>query len=85
MNNVQALETRFGILIAALDDAQDKALSGQIMDLKALHFESERLCAEVLRQEPETARSLQPLIGDVIGRLDALERTLIEFKERIQS
>lgn len=79
-----SLESRFRTLMATLDEAHDKVLSGKIMNLKSLHFEAEHLCAEVLRKEPQTARDFQPLIGEVIGKLDALERVLIEFKERMQ-
>ncbi|MCD8497258.1 MAG: hypothetical protein LRZ85_03740 [Alphaproteobacteria bacterium] len=76
MNDASHLESRFQALLHVIDEAQAQAAAGRVMDLSALKTDAERLCAEILKAPPEVARNFQPLIGDMISRLDSLEQTL---------
>lgn len=84
MNSLPALETRLNAMLDTIDDARMNAAQGRVHDLTAMKNEADRVCAEILKLPPAEARSLQPLIGDLITRLDELEQTLDSFKQQVE-
>lgn len=85
MISLPALEDRLHAITRIIDDARADADQGRIMELGDVKAETERLCAAILKLPPAEARSLQPLIGDLITRLDDLERILTNIRQKAES
>ncbi len=71
-------------LIETIELASIKVSEGYVIELPTLQAEVEALCARVIKAEPHDARSMQPLMADLISRLDELAEHLEDFKSKKQ-
>lgn len=55
------------------------------INLAALEKQAGKLCDEITRAAPQTAREVQPAMGDLIQKLTDLEQHLEEFKAQIKA
>jgi len=70
-------------LIDAIDNAKERTENNEVVDLTALEGTIEALCKQVTTLPSQEARETQPLIGELISKLDMLEIQLTDFKSRI--
>jgi hypothetical protein len=82
MSDAEQLGQRFADLIAFLDKANDRALAGEIGALGNLEKTISDLCKDVEKSGAETAKTMQPLLAEMISKLDTLEQNLRALKDR---
>lgn len=76
------LRKRFEDLIAYIIKANEDVLDGRIRRLNDLDQNIEKLCQDTLATEAIIAKQMQPLMGEMISRLDELASNLKEFKKQ---
>lgn len=64
-----------------ISDAEDSALAGKIVDMKALDRDVTVICQQATSLPPAQAAEIQPAMADLIGRLERLAIALRDFKE----
>ncbi len=76
------LKRRFEDLIAYINKANEDVLDGRIGELADLDKDVTALCRDVESSEPALARDMQPLMAEMISKLDELAQNLTEFQQR---
>ncbi len=76
------LKQRFEDLIAYINKANEDVLSDKVGELTELDKDVTALCRDVESAEPELARDIQPLMAEMISKLDELAQSLTEFQQR---
>ena len=79
MDDKTFFETQFRAIHRMIDTALKKAEAGEIIALDKLNTDSERLCNQLQNTDPQTGQALQPLLAEMIARLDELEVKLREI------
>ncbi|MBX2835061.1 MAG: hypothetical protein KTR28_08845 [Micavibrio sp.] len=76
------LERHIEHLISCVDEAHIALKNNTVVDLGTLENDVNAVCDLVSHLPPERARALQPLMADLIARLDVLAEDLQNFKAR---
>ncbi len=82
--NVEAFEARFQELTAFVEEALDTVQSDSMPDLANLEDRVSGLCQDIETADEDTAAKVQPLMAEMIGKLDTLAQALNDYKEKAQ-
>lgn len=63
--------------------AEDTIRGGKMVDLTGLDRDVTFICTNALYLKPEEALALQPHMADLIGDLEALTRSLNDFRDNL--
>ncbi len=74
------LQEQIENMILLVEGADRKVREGVIVDMNSLESDVAALCARVTQSDPVLARAVQPLMADLITRLDQLVVSLDDFK-----
>lgn len=81
---IAQFEQRSDELIQFIENTLNDLHRGEMPDfknMKDIENQVSVLCDKVSKSSPEVAREVQPLMSQMIGRLDALAQALIDFKQ----
>lgn len=78
----EQLGRRLSELIAFVEQASQDVQAGKIPNLHNIESEVAVLCKRVETSTPDIARQVQPLMGEMIGKLDQLAQELTEYKQQ---
>ncbi len=76
------LKRRFEDLIEYINKANEDVLNNRIRKLADLDQTVTTLCHDVEAAEPVVAKDIQPLMAEMISKLDELAQNLTEFQQR---
>lgn len=68
----------------AIDEAQNNVAAGIIKDLTHMDNEMAQVCDDIVKLPPEEAAQVQPVMADMISRLEALAQSLQSFKSQMK-
>ena len=75
-DNFAEFEARFQGMMDVIDTAIAKTKAGEPVDLSRLDDDIIAICMDVKKAGPDIAQQAQPLIADMIARLDDLAAAL---------
>lgn len=81
---LQAYGEELRNLIAFVEESLGKVQGGEMPDLGDLDGKVSTLCQNIETAENEIAQQLQPLMGEMIGKLDELAQALSEYQSKMQ-
>ena len=81
---VQNLRSRFDGLITLIESAHQNIESDVLIKLSTLDQDVDALCKDVENSEPKVARDVQPLMAELITKLDGFAQGLIAYQQRMQ-
>ncbi len=76
------LKRRFEDLIEYIHKANEDVIGDRVCELTKLDETVAALCRDVGSAEPAVAKDVQPLMAEMISKLDELARNLTEFQQR---
>lgn len=85
MSNAQQITARLNELSDFIDEAQAKLNDGEVVNLTHLDDEVATLCEQALALPPQEAAQVQPVMGDMISKLEQLGASLKEFQDNLKS
>lgn len=85
MNNVDHIIKRLNELNLFIDKAQEKLHKGEIINLSHLDQEVGALCEQTLRLKPVDAVKAQPIMAEMISKLENLSISLKEFQDGLKA
>lgn len=65
-----------------INKAQADVSAGIVQDLSFMDEEVASICGDILKLKPEDAAAVQPIMADMISRLEGLAQSLQSFKEQ---
>lgn len=80
---VQEFHQRFDAIIHFLDNLSQLTESGELVPMGKLDHEIDALCKEVKNSAPEIAREMQPVMAQMIAKLDSLVDELSAYKQSL--
>ena len=83
MTTVDEIKTRMQELIEFISQANETIQGGEMVDLMGLDDEVASLCDRTLALPPEHAVIVQPLMAEMISKLESLGETLKDFQDNI--
>lgn len=83
MSNVEDIKERLQSLTNFVAEAQDRIDAGEMVNLSRLDDEVATLCDETLALPPEQAAEVQPVMGEMISKLEILSNSLREYKDNM--
>jgi len=84
MRNKDQIITELNRLSSFIEEAQVKLSEGQIVNLSHLDGEVETICQEIIRLPTSDAQATQPVMADMISKLEALGISLQEFQKNLK-
>jgi urease accessory protein UreF len=85
MSNPQKISQRLQELSDFIESAHTSLGEGEVVNLSHLDGEIEQLCNAALRLPPADAKEVQPVMADMISKLEALGLALQEFQNGLKS
>ncbi len=85
MSNAQDISARLQELSDFIESAHNSLSDGEVVNLSHLDGEIEKLCEATLRLPPADATQVQPVMADMISKLEALGLALQEFQNGLTS
>lgn len=82
---VQEFHTRFQAMITFLESLLARVDAGELVPLDHLDHDVDTLCKEVESAAPEIAREVQPIMAQMIHKLDELVEALNSYKEQLNT
>jgi len=79
MTKDQIIE-KLSTLITLIDQAQIDIDAGRVRDLSAMDHDVAKVCDDIVALPPEQAQEVQPVMADMITRLEKLAGSLQSFK-----
>lgn len=76
------LKTRFEILLEVITQACTDVQDDKAVQLGDLDKKVNTLCIDVGKADPDIARTMQPLMENMITRLDELAQALNDYQNR---
>lgn len=76
----ESFRNRFDELIAFIDQANNAVLDGKMPDLGNVDKKVALLCRDIESANPEIAKQTQPMMAQMIVKLDALAQSLNEYQ-----
>lgn len=72
-------------ITAFIEGAQQKLSEGEVINLTHLDGEVETLCQETLTLAPQEAAQVQPVMGNMISKLEELGLALKDFQSNLKN
>lgn len=69
-------------IVVTINTAHDDISSGVVKDLSSMDQEVTKICADIVKLEPTDATQVQPIMADMISRLEGLAQSLQSFKSQ---
>ena len=85
MSNAQQIAARLNELTDFIEEAQAKLESGEVMNMAHLDDEIAALCDQTVALPPQEAAQIQPIMGNMISKLEQLGISLKEFQDNLKS
>ncbi len=85
MNNADQIAGKLQELTRFIEDAQKKLHDGEVLNLSHLDNEVAQLCEETLKLPPQDAMQVQPIMGDMISKLEELSLALKDFQTNLKA
>lgn len=79
---VQAIEKSLKKQIGTIGEAVSRVKAGIIMNIDDVEEQVARICTQISALPQEEAQSLEPIMAEMIGQLEALAAALSEFQNR---
>ncbi|NQZ14957.1 MAG: hypothetical protein HRT94_09070 [Alphaproteobacteria bacterium] len=67
-----------------IDQAQNDIAAGLVRDLSHLDNHVAQICNDIVNLSPEDAAQVQPIMADMISKLEALASSLQTFKSQMK-
>lgn len=84
MSKSDDIITKLNALTQFIEDAQNTLQKGEVIDLSHLDAEVAQLCDETLKLPPAEAVAVQPIMGNMITKLEALGVALKDFQSTLK-
>ena len=84
MNSAEEISNKLKGLISFIENAQEELKGGKVVDLSHLDGEVARICEDTLRLKPEEANNVQPIMAEMISKLETLGIALQEFQKNLK-
>ncbi len=68
-----------------IDTAQEELRQGKVANLSNMDAQIAALCDEIIQLPPAEAAEIQPIMGQMIGKLEAYGLALKDFKNSFQT
>lgn len=81
---LEEFNERFTALIGVIDNALAAIEGGTMPDLGTLDSDVAALCREVEKADAALAQGVQPLMAEMIGKLDQLAQGLMEYQQKTE-
>ena len=85
MNKADILIQRMNELNTFIDDAYQKLQKGEVANLTRLDNEVALLCEQTLKLAPTEAVKVQPVMGDMISKLESFSVSLKDFQTELKA
>ena len=72
-------------MTADIEAAQEQLQSGNVADLSALDVKVAEICQETMELPSAEAMAVQPVMAEMIGKLEAFGMALKDFKNSFQN
>ena len=80
--NKDQITKRLQEITVTINEAQNDVSAGIVHDLSFMDKDVADICGEILKLKPEDAAAVQPVMADMISRLEGLAQSLQRFKEQ---
>lgn len=80
----EQITQRLEDIIVTINEAQDDVSAGIVHDLSFMDKDVADICGKILKLKPEDAAAVQPIMADMISRLEGLAQSLQRFKEQFK-
>ncbi len=84
MSNPTQITNRLQELSTFIEKARDKLQTGEVVDLAHLDDEVSQLCAATLGLKAEDAIQVQPVMADMISKLEEMGIALKDFQNNFK-
>lgn len=81
MSNADEIAQRLQELSEFIENAHQQLKDGEVVNLSHLDDEVGELCDQTLRLPPKEATKVQPVMADMINKLEKLSVALKDFQE----
>lgn len=85
MRNKDQLIAELNRLSAFIEEAQIKLGDGEIINLSHLDGEVETVCQQIVKLPSKQAQDVQPIMADMISKLETLGISLQEFQKTLKA
>lgn len=85
MNEAHRIITRMKEINQFIDNAQTSLKNGRVINLSHLDDEVGQLCEQTLSLPPVEAKAVQPVMAELIGKLENLSLSLQSFQEKLRT
>lgn len=84
MSNADQITSKLENLTHFIEDAKTKLQGGEVVHLSHLDGEVEQLCQQTLKLPPAEAMRVQPIMGNMISKLEELGLALKDFQTSLK-
>lgn len=84
MSDADAIITELDKMGGFIDKAHAALQKGKVVGLSHLDNEVAELCAQAIKLPPEQAKTVQPIMADVISKLETLALSLQSFQAKLK-
>jgi hypothetical protein len=85
MSKTNEIINKLETLTNFIEEAQIKLQQGEIINLSHLDGEVAELCNEILQLPPQDATQVQPIMGNMISKLEELGLALKDFQSNLKN
>ncbi len=84
MSKANDIKQKLEQIILFIEEAQKKLQEGEVINLSHLDGEVEALCQQTLQLPPSDAIEVQPIMGNMITKLEELGVALKDFQSNLK-
>ena len=84
MSEKDDIQNRMLEISAFIDDANGHITKGEMVDLTGLDDEVASLCDRTVALPPQDAVTIQPLMAEMISKLEVLSQSLQDFQNKLK-
>lgn len=85
MSDANKIAARLQELTSFIEDARNKLSNGEIIKIAHLDGEIAQICNQTLSLPPKEAVQVQPIMANMISRLEELGLALKDFQNNLKS
>ena len=85
MSDADQISQRLQKLASFIEESQAKLQQGEVVNLSHLDDEVGELCDQALKLKPEDAVKIQPIMADMISKLEELGVALQDFQANMKA
>lgn len=85
MSKVDEITNKLEAITNFIEQAQIKLQQGEVIDLTHLDGEVAQLCNDTLQLPPADAQRIQPIMGNMISKLEELGTALQDFQTNLKN